>query len=257
MRSLRWPAVMQRVTVGPVDAAASPQAAASWAVQHDAITHHPMTSRSNPWAAAALLAVATATAAQNEASYTVPRASILKGSCTLPVDHSSLSAPAQVAVVYQLSVVGALERHVVVRSSGEAAADEAVMAALAECAFVRAGHEGDDARIGYVVVPLGLRTPAAEARTPAIANVQSCAPSGKDYPANERRRNQRGTTKLRFSVNERGQLLRTEVVSTSGSARLDDIAAGKLSTCQFHAGTDVLGRPQAGDFEVTYIWQLK
>lgn len=207
--------------------------------------------------AAALMAAAATSSAQADASFTVPRASILPGSCTLPTGHESVTAPAQVAVVYQLTPLGELDHFSVVRSSGQAAADEAVTAALLGCSFARAGHDGSDALVGFVVVPLAGPSSAGQALQPAIADVTRCAPSGNDYPPQARRRQQQGTTKLRFTVNEAGRLLRTEVISTSGSPRLDDVAASMLSRCTFRAGTDSLGRPQGGALDVTYIWRLQ
>jgi protein TonB len=115
---------------------------------------------------------------------------------------------------------------------------------------------------------LGARTSDAAASTapravarPAIANVQACAPGGADYPAAARRAEATGLTRLRFTIDASGTMVRSEVLKSAGSTRehrqLDKVAQDKLSGCHFTAGTDELGRPMGGTFEVDYVWRLE
>src|SRR5688500_1101459 len=53
------------------------------------------------------------------------------------------------------------------------------------------------------------------------------------YPAEAVRDNVRGTTTLRLTVGEEGKVSRADIVSSSGSQRLDKEAARALSSCTF------------------------
>lgn len=96
---------------------------------------------------------------------------------------------------------------------------------------------------------------------PAIANVQACAPRGEDYPAAARKVEATGTTRLRFTIDATGALMRTEVVRSAGASRehrlLDNTAASMLAGCAFTAGIDENGRAAGGTFEVDYVWKLE
>lgn len=101
--------------------------------------------------------------------------------------------------------------------------------------------------------------PRAAAR-PTIANVQSCAPTGADYPTAARRAEATGTTTIRFAVGADGRMTGSEIVRSAGSTRehkqLDRLAQSKLSECTFRPGADENGRPVGGTFEVNYVWRL-
>jgi protein TonB len=103
--------------------------------------------------------------------------------------------------------------------------------------------------------------PPAVAARPAIANVQSCAPTNADYPAAALRTQATGLTKIRFTIDGQGQLVKTEVVKSAGSSRehklLDRVAADKLSGCKFTPGIDSAGKPAGGTFEVEYVWKIQ
>jgi protein TonB len=103
-------------------------------------------------------------------------------------------------------------------------------------------------------------TPRAIAK-PAIANVQACAPGAEDYPAAARRAEAIGITRLRFTIDAAGALVRSEIVKPAGSSRehrlLDRVAESKLASCYFTAGVDENGRAMGGTFEVDYVWRLE
>jgi periplasmic protein TonB len=109
-------------------------------------------------------------------------------------------------------------------------------------------------------LPPAPTTPRAVAK-PAIANVQACAPRSEDYPAAARRAEATGLTRLRFTIDAAGALVRSEVVKSAGLTRehrlLDKVAESKLASCYFTAGIDENGRPMGGTFEVDYVWKLE
>jgi protein TonB len=103
--------------------------------------------------------------------------------------------------------------------------------------------------------------PARVAAKPAIVNVQSCAPTGEDYPAAAARAEATGTTKVRFTIDGQGKVVKAEVVKSAGSSRehrmLDRVAVDKLSTCRFTPGTDETGKPVGATTDVEYVWKLQ
>jgi periplasmic protein TonB len=108
--------------------------------------------------------------------------------------------------------------------------------------------------------PPAPAAPRAAAR-PAIANVQACAPKPEDYPAAAARAQATGTTKVRFTIDGQGKMVKAEVARSAGSSKehraLDRVAIDKLSECTFTAGLDENGRPTGGVFEVDYVWKLE
>jgi protein TonB len=117
--------------------------------------------------------------------------------------------------------------------------------------------------VAVTVTPQAPPAPPAPPRVaarPAIANVQSCAPSPDDYPAAARRSEATGTTRVRFQVGADGKLAGTEIVRSAGSSRehkmLDRVAVSKLSECTFKPGIDEHGKPTGGSFDVEYVWKL-
>jgi periplasmic protein TonB len=103
--------------------------------------------------------------------------------------------------------------------------------------------------------------PVRVAAQAAIANVQACAPTGEDYPSSARRAEATGTTRVKFTVGADGKLASVAVAKSAGPTRehkqLDRTAVAKLSECKFKAGSDTLGRPVGGSFEVEYVWKLE
>lgn len=103
--------------------------------------------------------------------------------------------------------------------------------------------------------------PPAVAAKPAIANVASCAPTKDDYPTAALRAEATGTTKIRFTIDGQGKLVKTELVRAAGTSRehrlLDRVAMEKLSTCKFSPGVDAAGRAVGGTFDVEYVWNIR
>jgi periplasmic protein TonB len=96
---------------------------------------------------------------------------------------------------------------------------------------------------------------------PAIINVQACAPKSEDYPKAAMKAEAIGLTKIRFTIDAGGGLVKTEVVKSAGSSRehkmLDRVAVEKLSECTFKPAVDENGKPVGGTFEVEYNWKLE
>ncbi len=103
--------------------------------------------------------------------------------------------------------------------------------------------------------------PPRVAAKPAIANVASCAPKNEDYPAAALRAEATGTTKVRFTIDASGKVVKAEVVKPAGASRehrmLDKVAVDKLSTCTFTPGSDENGKPAGGSFDVEYVWKIQ
>jgi len=103
--------------------------------------------------------------------------------------------------------------------------------------------------------------PPPVAAKPAIANVSACAPRDEDYPPAAVRAEATGITKIRFTIDGEGKLVKTEIVKPAGSSRehrlLDTMAAQKLSNCRFTPGIDDHGKPVGGTFDVEYVWKLQ
>ena len=77
-----------------------------------------------------------------------------------------------------------------------------------------------------------------------------------EYPAASRRFEEQGNVVLRFLVGEEGQVLESQIRSSSGSARLDEAARAALSKCKFKPGS-VDGKPQRAWTTMTYRWILE
>ena len=112
-----------------------------------------------------------------------------------------------------------------------------------------------------VTAPATAPAPVRAAAKPAIANVQACAPKGEDYPAAALRAEATGTTKIRFTIDAAGKLVKTEVLKSAGASRehrlLDRVATEKLGGCTFSPGIDEQGKPVGGTFEVDYVWKTE
>ncbi len=102
--------------------------------------------------------------------------------------------------------------------------------------------------------------PVRVAARPAIANASSCAPTQDDYPAAARRADATGITRVRFTIDEHGKLVKVDLLKSAGSSRehrmLDKVAIDKLGECTFKPGVDDTGKPVGGSFDVDYVWKL-
>jgi protein TonB len=98
------------------------------------------------------------------------------------------------------------------------------------------------------------------AARPAIGDISACAPKPEDYPAAAVRAEATGTTRIRFTVDDHGKLIKAEIAKSAGFTReqrmLDKVALEKLSECTFKAGSDENGHPMGATFEVEYVWKL-
>ena len=112
-----------------------------------------------------------------------------------------------------------------------------------------------------ISAPAAPPTPAAPVATSAPVRVgASVAPGGScpkpQYPAASRRLEEEGTVALRFLIGADGSVLQSEVVKSSGFARLDEAARNALSKCQFRPGT-VDGKPEQSWANIQYQWRLE
>jgi protein TonB len=100
--------------------------------------------------------------------------------------------------------------------------------------------------------------PAAK---PAQINFASC--SKPDYPSAAARASAEGVTRIRFTVDARGQVdaSKTVIERPSGRTRehrlLDTTAADALARCRFLPGTDENGQPVGATALVEYAWKLE
>ncbi|WP_374562765.1 energy transducer TonB [Ideonella sp.] len=110
------------------------------------------------------------------------------------------------------------------------------------------------------VVAAAPPAPPAPARvaTPARIDFANC--EKPEYPAAARRAEATGVTRVRFSIDETGHVVKAEVTGSSGSSRehrqLDKVAVEALSQCRFKPGMDENGKPVGAFSNVEYVWKL-
>lgn len=110
------------------------------------------------------------------------------------------------------------------------------------------------------VVAAAPPAPPAPARvaTPARIDFSNC--EKPEYPAAARRSEATGVTRVRFSIDETGHVVKAEVTGSSGSSRehrqLDKVAVEALSQCRFKPGMDENGKPVGAFSNVEYVWKL-
>ncbi len=128
------------------------------------------------------------------------------------------------------------------QSSGFPRLDNAAIAALSRCKFMPGTQAGVAIDSSFVVEykwQLGL---------PAITN--NCRP---DYPAEALRAGEQGKTVLQFQLTSAGDAENIEVVTSSGSARLDEASIAAVRRCHFK-------RPRSASpqkFKLEYNWRLE
>jgi protein TonB len=107
--------------------------------------------------------------------------------------------------------------------------------------------------------PPAVAAPAKPAARPARIDFASCA--RPDYPAAARRANVEGITRIRFTIDASGAVVKAEVERASGTSRehrlLDRTAVEALSACRFQPGADEDGRPVGATSVVEYAWRLE
>lgn len=101
--------------------------------------------------------------------------------------------------------------------------------------------------------------PAKDLSRPAKIVVAQC--NRPTYPAAARREEATGTSRIRFEIDARGQVVNAEIMQRSGRSRahrqLDRSAVEALSQCQFTPGRDKQGHPTGGYASVEYVWRLE
>lgn len=77
-----------------------------------------------------------------------------------------------------------------------------------------------------------------------------------DYPIEAVRKNLQGTTRIRFSINQYGEVMKVDLVASSGSEVLDSAAISALSKCNFAPGARD-GIPTVSETTVDYVWRIE
>lgn len=192
-------------------------------------------------------------------------AAALVGSCKrLDIDRKSIASPIQVDLAVSVDEAG---RPTATRTNVDIvqpAVLSAVTAMALSCTYLPALSAGKPvagtARLAFQMMPgvtPGATTAPPPSSNPAIADVSSCAPTSKDYPAESLRLNESGTTKVTFTVDSTGRLDAFGVTKSSGSLRLDFTALIKLAGCKFAPGRSADGSPAGGTFSVDYVWRIE
>jgi TonB family protein len=144
---------------------------------------------------------------------------------------------------------GALRGVSVIRSSGSARLDQAVIDAMSRCRFTPARH-GDVAVDGSFTIEYVWRI-----EPPATAG-GSCAIV---YPVQSLKAEEQGTTTLEFHVGEDGKARDARVARSSGYARLDAASIEALGRCVFRQPV-TSAAPSAGaavPHRVDFVWKIE
>lgn len=100
--------------------------------------------------------------------------------------------------------------------------------------------------------------PARSLATAARIDFGNC--EKPEYPPKARQAEATGVTRIRFSIDEAGNVVKAEITGASGSSRehrmLDKQAVEALSVCRFKPGTDEHGKPVGAFSNVEYVWKL-
>ena len=103
--------------------------------------------------------------------------------------------------------------------------------------------------------PVVAAPPRPAVRVPPVIDAKrSCAEP--EYPSASRRLEEEGTVVLRFLIDVDGRVVKSEIESSSGYARLDEAARNALGRCQFKPGT-VDGKPEQSWASLKYTWKLQ
>ena len=185
-------------------------------------------------------------------------AAVVSGTCRdLVFDRTTISSPVQFDLLIRVDDAGDV---VSVRSLDDVGSQSlllAVIAAAKSCKYFPAISNGKpakgDARLLFRVLP----PPQVPTNSPTIESLHTCAPTSGDYPAESRRHNEEGTTRVSFEVDNTGKVTAFGVTKSSGFLRLDFAALVKLATCKFKPATAPDGTPIGGSFKVEYNWRLE
>jgi TonB family protein len=181
------------------------------------------------------------------------------GSCDrLKFDVSGVSVPEVVEVLVEVDPAGIPTSARSLTPTSISAFDEAVAALAMSCKYSGATVQGKSVpgQLRFVL-PIRQAPEQRPGALPAIGDVKECAPKAEDYPPAALRANQEGTTRIGFTVDEKGQLKAFGVIRSSGHLLLDYTALIKLAGCKFVPGKAPDGTPIGGSFSVEYVWKLQ
>jgi periplasmic protein TonB len=116
-------------------------------------------------------------------------------------------------------------------------------------------------------VPRGGDTPAREPSTPTYSSYKpvSAVPRNdpaawvtpNDYPANDLRKGNQGTTRFRVIVGSNGRVQSCEITGTSGFASLDKVTCDRVTRrARFEAATDGTGTKVVGSYANAVVWRI-
>lgn len=101
--------------------------------------------------------------------------------------------------------------------------------------------------------------PAAFAAASAVMHPSmACAPA---MPQKAAEAYAQGTSRIRFHIDETGQVTGAEVIQSAGPSRahraLDEAAMQALAQCPVVPARDATGRPMASDIDFSYTWKIR
>ncbi|MYM38474.1 energy transducer TonB [Duganella qianjiadongensis] len=101
--------------------------------------------------------------------------------------------------------------------------------------------------------PAAAPGPAKSVRTPAVADMSTCAKP--EYPKSSLRNEETGVTTVSFLIGVDGSVMESKVTKSSGFRDLDKAAQNALGKCRFKPAT-VDGKPEQQWQPVQYVWSL-
>ena len=102
--------------------------------------------------------------------------------------------------------------------------------------------------------PAPVAAPRPAVRVAPVVSAASC--QKPVYPAASKRLEEEGTVVLRFLIDTDGQVIDSQVQTSSGFDRLDQAARSALSKCKFKPGS-VDGQPEQSWASMKYTWRLE
>jgi TonB family protein len=103
--------------------------------------------------------------------------------------------------------------------------------------------------------------PIAAAEDPAIKPEVDCSRTSFHYPRDALRAEAAGRVRVRFGLNQSGEVTHTEILRSAGNSRehklLDQAALDRLAGCTFRAARDHLGVPVSSIAEVEFAFRIE
>jgi TonB family protein len=198
----------------------------------------------------------TDVAAQHTAPAVTP-AHVIAQSCPWP-DRAAPGSPAwdrKIDLRFRIAATGDVMDVLVRMPTGDGDFDVKLVAAARQCRAEPAMQDGV-AIESWLRLAFTLRDPSAPTLPPWPPGLAGRSCALPDYPAESVRLEEQGTTRLRFTIRDDGQLLGTAIETSSGSPRLDAMALAALSRCRMRVGRTADNKPLGGSFIVEYVWRL-